>query len=108
MQYRIVVDQIVILPDQVVISLVVMEYCAVIMPAHIRAIVRLSIPLLEVQRFEGQTLERDINRALYRDVLTLTVKPSRAIHDRTYRSGVRVSSRKYIETAAFACCIRES
>jgi hypothetical protein len=61
MQYRVVVNPIITIPDQVVFSLVVMEYRAVIMPAQLRAMVRLDIPLLKVQRFDRQPLERDVN-----------------------------------------------
>ena len=61
MQRRVVVIPIVIIPDQVVLSLVVMEYRAVIIPAHLRAVVRLDIPTLKVQRFNGQPFERDVN-----------------------------------------------
>jgi hypothetical protein len=61
MQYRVVVNPVVIIPDQVVLSLVVMEYRAVVMPAHLRVVIRLDIPALEVLRFDGQPLERDVN-----------------------------------------------
>lgn len=46
---------------QVVVLWIVVEYRAVVVPAYIRAVVRLGIHILEVQRLEGQSLKRDIN-----------------------------------------------
>ena len=61
MHHRIVVNPIVVTPDQVVLPLVVMEYCTVIMPTQVRVVARLDILLLKVRRFDGQPLERDVN-----------------------------------------------
>lgn len=61
MQYRIIVNPVVIIPDQVVLSLIVMEYRAVVMPAYLRVVIGLDIPISEALRFERQRLERDIN-----------------------------------------------
>lgn len=47
MYYRLVV-----IPDQIVLSLIVMKYRAVIMPAHLRGVIRLNVLILEVERFE--------------------------------------------------------
>lgn len=79
MQHRVVVNLIVIIPDQVVVlSLVVVEYRTVIMPAHLRGVVRLDIPLLKTRRSDGQPLERDVNRTLDRDGLTIIDKSFKA------------------------------
>ena len=61
MQHRIVVNPVVIIPDQVVLFLVVMEYRAVVIPAYLRVVIRLDITVPEVLRFERQRLERDVN-----------------------------------------------
>ena len=61
MKHRVVGNPIITIPGQVILSLVIMEYRAVIMMAQFRVVVRLYTPLLEVQRFDGQLLERDVN-----------------------------------------------
>lgn len=61
MQYRVVVNPFVITPDQIVLSLVVMEYRTVIVPAHVRVMTRLDILVLEGLRPDRQPLERDVN-----------------------------------------------
>ena len=43
MQHRIVVNPVIIIPDQVVLSLVVMEYSAIIMQAYLRVMIRLVL-----------------------------------------------------------------
>ena len=61
MQDGIVVIKFVVVPVQVILSLIVVEYRTIVVPAPLRPMVRLNIPISEVQRFERQPLERDIN-----------------------------------------------
>jgi len=61
MHYRIVVNPVIIIPDQVILSLIVMEYCTVVIPAYLRVVIRLDIPISEILRFERQRLKRDVN-----------------------------------------------
>ena len=60
MQHRIVVNP-VIIPDQVILSLVVMEYSAVITPAYLRVVIRLDIAVPKVLRFNRQRLQRNVD-----------------------------------------------
>ena len=56
-----VVGDAVIIKIRVVLSLVVVEYRAVVIPAHLRTTVRLGIRVRAVWGSERQPLERDIN-----------------------------------------------
>ena len=79
MEHGVVVNPIFIVPDQVSLTLVAMEYRAVIMPTRLRAVARLDDPFLIIIRgSERQPLERDVKRTLYRDGLTITDEPYKA------------------------------
>jgi len=70
---------VVIIPDQVPLSSVVMENRAVIIPARLCVVARLDDPLPTIIRgSERQPLERDVNRTLYRDGLTIIDEPLKA------------------------------
>ena len=79
MEHGVVVNQIVIIPDQVSLLLIVMENRAVVMLARLRVVVGLNDPLPTIiRRSKRQPLERDVNRTLYRDGLTIIDEPLNA------------------------------
>ena len=61
MQDCVIVNKIIIIPVQIIVPLIVVDYRAVVVPANLRAVVGLDTLVLKVQRFKRQPLERDVN-----------------------------------------------
>ena len=107
LQDSVIVNKFIIIPLRVVLSLIVMDYRAVVVPAYLRFAVRLDVLFFEAKRFEGQSLESCVNCAVYRDGLRFIVKHLAAGHKRAYGWSVHLLPRKDIEMTTTVCPIRK-
>lgn len=61
MQDGAVVGRVIVAPIQVILTLIIVEHCAIVVPAYLRAVVGLGIPVLKAQGVEGQPFKGGVN-----------------------------------------------